>query len=79
MALPANTALDLGEYQCDQPVDDSYYCESITDYSGFVYDKAHHRFVMFGGGHAAMDARDAAGVVERSSGPAPTHRRCART
>lgn len=53
MAIPTNTALDLGEYGCDQPVDDSYYCESITDYSGFVYDTTHHRFVMFGGGHAA--------------------------
>ncbi len=52
-AIPPNTALDLGVYDCDQPVDEPYYCESITDYSGFVYDGAHHRFVMFGGGHSA--------------------------
>lgn len=53
VGIPPNTALDLGHYDCDQPGDDSYYCESITDYSGFVYDAAHHRFVLFGGGHAA--------------------------
>lgn len=56
VAIPPNTALDLGEYSCDQPVDRHVYnpheCWGITDYSGFVYDGTHHQFVMFGGGHA---------------------------
>ncbi len=55
-SIPQNTALDLGVYTCDQPVDRSVEypneCRGITDYSGFVYDGVHHQFLMFGGGHA---------------------------
>jgi hypothetical protein len=52
-AIPANTALDLGVYECSQPVSDPGYCESITDYSGMAYDSSRHHLLMFGGGHAA--------------------------
>ncbi len=52
-AIPANTALDLGAYGCDQPSDNTDYCESITDYSGMAYDSSRHHLLMFGGGHAA--------------------------
>ncbi len=51
-AIPTNTALDLGVYDCDQPADVPDHCRGITDYSGFVYDSTRHRFLMFGGGHA---------------------------
>lgn len=51
-AIPVNTALDLGGYDCDQPADAPDHCRGITDYSGFVYDSQRHQFVMFGGGHA---------------------------
>src|SRR5439155_2209961 len=51
--LPANTALDLGTYTCKGPAGGSIPCGSITDYSGFVYDKNNHQMLMFGGGHAA--------------------------
>lgn len=56
--LPSNTAIDLGGYTCDQPSDDPYYCESITDYSNFVYDPVDAAMLMFGGGHAATHRTD---------------------
>ena len=52
-AIPANTALDLGVYTCNQPLDLPYYCEAITDYSGMAYDSSRHHVLMFGGGHAS--------------------------
>lgn len=58
VTLPSNTALDLGGYVCDQPMDDPYYCESITDYSNFVYDPIDETMLMFGGGHAATHRTD---------------------
>ena len=51
--IPDNTAHDLGAYTCNQPLGNSSYCEAITDYSGFTYDKHHHQMLMFGGGHAS--------------------------
>ena len=50
--LAANTALDLGVYSCNQPLGSAYYCEAITDYSGFKYDRYNHQMLMFGGGHS---------------------------
>jgi len=51
--IPANTALDLGEYLCD-PIEGEWLglCQRVTDYSGFVYDKHRHRMLLFGGGHS---------------------------
>lgn len=56
--LPENTAIDLGQYTCNQPEDQSDYCASITDYSGFVYDNVNKQMLMFGGGHAATHRTD---------------------
>jgi hypothetical protein len=56
--LPSNTALDLGGYTCDQPSDNPDYCESITDYSNFVYDPVDETMLMFGGGHSATHRTD---------------------
>ena len=55
-ALPANTARDLGPYQCT-PVEGETpeQCRTVTDYSGMVYDARRHRMVVFGGGHAATN------------------------
>ena len=51
--LPDHTALDLGPYTCISPEGDPMECGSITDYSGFIYDKHRHQMLMFGGGHSA--------------------------
>jgi len=56
--LPDNSALDLGRYTCDQPVDGRLECETITDYSRLVYDRFNHQLLMFGGGHAATHRTD---------------------
>ncbi|MEQ1506918.1 MAG: hypothetical protein ABMB14_32120, partial [Myxococcota bacterium] len=48
--LADNTALDLGTFACTEVGGSP--CAQVTDYSGFVYDANHHRFLMFGGGHA---------------------------
>ncbi|RYE77353.1 MAG: hypothetical protein EOO74_07030, partial [Myxococcales bacterium] len=52
LAIPPNTAIDLGPYACDNPPGASGSCAAITDYSTMVYDHHHHRLLMFGGGHA---------------------------
>jgi hypothetical protein len=57
-ALPDNTAVDLGPYRCNAPADDPHDCGSITDYSGFAYDRSTHQLLMFGGGHAATHRTD---------------------
>jgi hypothetical protein len=55
-ALPGNTAMDLGIYQCTDPVGESAAnCRSVTDYSGMVYDPSRQRMVVFGGGHASTN------------------------
>jgi hypothetical protein len=57
-SLPDNTAIDLGPYTCNAPADDPFRCETITDYSGFVYDGVNHQLLMFGGGHSATHRTD---------------------
>ncbi len=57
-SLPDNTAMDLGPYTCNAPADDPFRCETITDYSGFVYDGVNHQLLMFGGGHSATHRTD---------------------
>jgi hypothetical protein len=52
VAIPPNTAIDLGRYACTNPAGAGGNCEAITDYSGMVYDHHHHQLLMFGGGHA---------------------------
>lgn len=51
--MPPGTAIDLGPLECTTPPG-MRRCQTITDYSGFVYDRHGHRMVMFGGGHAAV-------------------------
>ena len=53
VSLSDNMALDLGTYTCIPPEGDPIECGTITDYSGFIYDKHRHQMLMFGGGHAA--------------------------
>jgi len=50
--LNDNTALDLGKYNCLNPVGTDYDCTTIVDYSSFTYDSSRHQMLMFGGGHA---------------------------
>lgn len=57
-SLPDNTALDLGPYTCNAPADEPFRCETITDYSSFVYDRLNHQLLMFGGGHSATHRTD---------------------
>ena len=52
--LPPNGALDLGPYRWTEAGGHSAGA-SVTDYSGMVYDSAHRRFLVFGGGHASTD------------------------
>lgn len=52
VAIPSNTAIDLGRYGCESPAGEGGHCENITDYSGMVHDPHTHRLFMFGGGHA---------------------------
>jgi hypothetical protein len=55
-ALPANTAHDLGPYQCTAVEGENpEQCRLVTDYSGMVYDPKRHRMVVFGGGHASTN------------------------
>lgn len=55
--LPANTALDLGVYDCEPRVP-GLSCASVTAYSRFNYDPHNHRLLLFGGGHAATGRTD---------------------
>jgi len=58
-ALPPNTALDLGRYECAErlpQIPDR--CRTITDYSRLNYDPYNHRVLLFGGGHAATGRTD---------------------
>ncbi len=52
LAIPNNTALDLGRLVLEQPAGSSYPADGVTDYSGFTYDPLGHQMLMFGGGHA---------------------------
>lgn len=57
-ALPDNTALDLGPYNCRARFPDEFRCYTIHDYSRLNYDPFQHRVLMFGGGHAATGRTD---------------------
>ena len=58
-ALPDNTALDLGAYECmSRGFEESIRCDLVTDFSRINYDPYMHRVLMFGGGHAATGRTD---------------------
>lgn len=58
-AIPDNTALDLGRYECEDRLPQiPQACNGIFDYSRINYDPKSHRFVIFGGGHAASGRTD---------------------
>jgi hypothetical protein len=58
-ALPDNTALDLGRYECRSRLPQiPDVCETITDFSRLIYDPYQHRGLMFGGGHSATGRTD---------------------
>ena len=60
--LPPNTALDLGRYACDDLSGSGYPCQSIDNYSSFVYDRARHQMLWFGGGDHATSRDDVVAV-----------------
>jgi hypothetical protein len=57
-ALPSNAALSLGRYACDDLAGSGYPCQSIDNYSSFVYDRARHQMLWFGGGDHATSRDD---------------------
>jgi hypothetical protein len=57
-SIPPGTARNLGRYTCTQDPRDARSCATITDYSGFKYDKFRHKMLMYGGGHAATMRSD---------------------
>lgn len=58
-AIPDNTALDLGRYECqDRMPQISLSCGGIFDFSRINYDPNSHRFIIFGGGHSASGRTD---------------------
>jgi hypothetical protein len=59
-SLPPNTALSLGRYACDDLVGSGYPCQSIDNYSSFVYDRGRHQMLWFGGGNHATSRDDVA-------------------
>ena len=56
--LPANMALDLGRYACDDLSGSGYPCQTIDNYSSYVYDRARHQMLWFGGGDHATSRDD---------------------
>ena len=66
IAYSDNTAINLGLYNCTTMPLDYRNCATITDYSGFTYDKNNHQMLQFGGGHAAT-LRDDVNVFDFSS------------
>jgi hypothetical protein len=57
-ALPSNGALNLGRYACDGLSGSGYPCQSIDNWSSFVYDRARHQVLWFGGGQHAISRDD---------------------
>lgn len=55
--LAEGEALDLGRYECESRAP-NLRCPKIFDYSRINYDPFNHRFLVFGGGHAATGRTD---------------------
>jgi hypothetical protein len=58
--LPGKTAVNLGRYECDDLQGSAYPCQTIDDYSRFVYDRAGRQLLWFGGGNHATSRTDVA-------------------
>ena len=56
--LGPNEAKDLGAYECTDLEGSAYPCQSIYDYSRFVYDHGRHQLLWFGGGDHATPRTD---------------------
>jgi hypothetical protein len=59
-ALPAKTAVNLGPYACTDLPGSGYPCQTIDDYSRFVYDRVGQQLLWFGGGNHATSRTDVA-------------------
>ncbi len=58
-AIPDNTALDLGSYECEDRMPQiALGCDGIFDFSRINYDPGSHRIIAFGGGHSASGRTD---------------------
>jgi len=64
--LGANTAANLGAYQCTEIDALMGPCSYVTDYSSMVYDPRRQQMVVFGGGHSATNY-DAVNTFRSSS------------
>jgi hypothetical protein len=60
LAALAENALDLGRYACTDLPGSGYPCQTIHDYSRFVYDDARRQLLWFGGGTHATSRTDVA-------------------
>ena len=58
--LGPKSALNLGRYECSELAGGSHPCQSIDDYSRFVYDSAGNELLWFGGGSHATARTDVA-------------------
>jgi hypothetical protein len=56
--LSANTAVNLGNFWCNQPADNPSGCERSVEYGGMAYDPYNRRMLQFGGGHATTTRTD---------------------
>lgn len=60
--MTPGVALDMGKYTPAYMTGCDKYPTSITDFSGFTYDSAHNKMLMFGGGHSATPRTDVDGL-----------------
>lgn len=58
--LPVGSARSLGRYECTDLAGGGYPCQSIEDYSRFVYDRSGQQLLWFGGGNHATSRTDVA-------------------
>lgn len=58
--LAPGEARNLGKYECEELAGSAYGCQTIHDWSRFVYDHAGHRLLWFGGGEHAAPRTDVA-------------------
>lgn len=58
--LAPGSALNLGRYECTDLPGSAYPCQTIHDYSRFVYDRAGRQLLWFGGGTHGTSRTDVA-------------------
>jgi hypothetical protein len=56
--LAPNTGLNLGRYECTDLAGSAHPCQTINDYSRFVYDDSRAQLLWFGGGNRATSRTD---------------------